>query len=75
MRMTLDEASKHPLNEIVDQVRTSKEPVILTGSDGDLVKIVLIPKPIEMFLGRPVYKLGDLQHLDFPYVDEHDIEQ
>jgi hypothetical protein len=40
---------------------------VVTGPNGDLVRIVPIPKPIGEWKGRPVYRLKDVQYLDFPF--------
>ena len=70
MRVTIEEAGKRPFKDIIDEVRTTQEPIVVTDSEGDLVKVVPVPKPVRHFKGRPVYKLGDVQNLDFPYWNE-----
>ena len=70
MRVSIDVASKQPFSEIIEKVRATRETMVVTGEDGDLVKVVPIPKPIRYFNNRPVYKLSDVQNLDFPYWDD-----
>jgi hypothetical protein len=62
-------ASQAPskFNEWVEYVRSKEAAVIVTGPEGDLVRIVPIPKPVGKWKGRKVYKLKDVQYLDFPY--------
>ena len=54
-------------DEWIEYVRKNDDAVVVTGSDGDLVKIIPIPKPVSEWHGKPVYKLKDVQFLDFPY--------
>jgi hypothetical protein len=69
-KMTVDEASRQ-FSDVIDYVRGHQEAVIVTGPNGDLVKVVPIPQPIDTWKGRPVYRIEDLQYLnDFPYPPE-----
>jgi len=58
---------QNKFDDWVEYVREKEDEIIVTGPDGDLVRIVPIPKPVGEWKGRPVYKLKDVQHLDFPY--------
>ena len=67
VRVSMKEARKHSLGEMAEQVSVTHEPVVVTGPEGDMVKLVPVPKPVEHYKGRPVYDIDDAQHLDFPY--------
>jgi hypothetical protein len=68
--VSLAEARQRALADIVEQVCASNEALMVTGPDGELAKVVPVPKPVRQFKGRPVYRLEDAQHLDFPYWGE-----
>ena len=67
VRVSMSEAKRQSFGEVAEQVCATHEPVIVTGPDGDMVKLVPVPKPVEHYKGRPVYDIDDAQHLDFPY--------
>ena len=58
---------KDKLEECIDYVREHGDSVVVSGPDGDCVRIVPIAKPVDEWKGRPVYKLRDVQYIDFPY--------
>ena len=66
VKIDVTDAQQH-FTEVVDMVRDKNETVVVTGPDGELVKIVPVPKPIDSWKGRPVYRAADVQYLDFPY--------
>ncbi|HYF48117.1 MAG TPA: hypothetical protein VEJ63_01835 [Planctomycetota bacterium] len=65
-KITVDEAAKS-FEKIVEYVVGHEEAVTVSGPSGDLVRIIPVPKPVGEWKGRPVYKLKDVQHLDYPY--------
>jgi hypothetical protein len=70
VKMTIDEAGQQ-FSKLVDYVRGHNDSVVVTGPNGDLVKVVPIPQPVDTWKGRPVYRIEDLQYLDdFPYPPE-----
>jgi hypothetical protein len=70
VKMSLEEAQSQILGKVVERVSATREPVVVTGPNGDLAKVIPVPKPVGVFKGRPVYKLEDLEQLDFPYWTE-----
>jgi antitoxin (DNA-binding transcriptional repressor) of toxin-antitoxin stability system len=66
VKVTVEEAGKR-FSELVDYVRQKNESIVVAGPNGELVKIIPIPKPVETWKGRPVYKLEDVQYLDAPW--------
>ncbi|HEY3324794.1 MAG TPA: hypothetical protein VGP72_30355 [Planctomycetota bacterium] len=70
VRVSIAEAKQHSFGEMAEQVSTSHEEIVVTGPDGDMVKLVPVPKPVEHYKGRPVYNIDDAQHLDFPFWSE-----
>jgi hypothetical protein len=66
-KMTIEEASHSSLSDAVKLVCGSHETLIVAGPDGELARVVPIPKPVRTFKGRPVYRLEDVRYLDFPY--------
>ncbi len=66
-KLSLDQAAKRSLGDVVAQVRKTHEPLVVTGPDGDLAMVVPMPQPVRSFKGRPVYKIEDAQHLVFSY--------
>lgn len=66
IKLTVQEAGKR-FDNLVEEVHNKKEPVVVTGPTGDLVRIVPVPKPVGQFKGRPVYRIEDVQYLDAPW--------
>jgi len=60
------------LENVVHKVCDSNQPVTVTADNGDAVKIIPIPKPVEYFKGKPVYRLEDAKYmyLDCPWLLE-----
>src|SRR5208283_3314718 len=69
VRMSLGEARQRSLGEAAEQVCASKEALAVMGPDGEMVRLVPVPKPVRQCKGRPVYRLDDVQHFEFPYWD------
>jgi hypothetical protein len=70
VRVSILEARQKSFGEMAEQVSATHEGIIVTGPDGDMVKLVPVPRSVEEYKGRPVYDIDDAQHLDFPYWDE-----
>ena len=70
VRVSMAEARQRSLGEMAEKVSATHEEVVVTGPDGDMVKLVPVPKLVELYKGRPVYDIDDAQHLDFPYWPE-----
>ncbi|MEI6232082.1 MAG: hypothetical protein WCT04_03460 [Planctomycetota bacterium] len=65
----------HPelnLESVVRSVCNLNHAVTVTADNGDSVKIIPVPKPVEYFKGRPVYRLEDAKYLylDCPWLLE-----
>ncbi|MCZ7644191.1 MAG: hypothetical protein M5U26_02740 [Planctomycetota bacterium] len=80
VRMTLDDAQKLSLAEAAVKVTASHEPMLVSGPQGEWVKLVplAVPVPSYHFKGKPVYteeqlaKMSpdDLQAIGWIYPDE-----
>lgn len=66
-RVRLEDEGKKPFRDVVQGVCAEHEAWIVSGPDGDLVRVLPVPKPVRFHKGRPVYRLEDMQFLDFPY--------
>ncbi|MGD0089151.1 MAG: hypothetical protein ABSE73_04465 [Planctomycetota bacterium] len=52
---------------MAEQVSSSHEEIVVAGPDGEMVKLLPVPKPVGQYKARPVYDIDDAQHLDFPF--------
>ena len=55
MEISVEEAVKD-FKKILDHVVQENDPVIITGPDGQLVRISPVPKPLYFYKGHPVYR-------------------
>lgn len=67
VRVSISEARQRSFGELAEQVSATQEVVVVTGPQGDMARLVPIPKPVGRYKGRPVYDIDDAQRLDFPY--------
>ncbi len=60
------------LEDIVDRICRTNEPVTVSKANGDEVKVIPVPKPIGFRKGVPIYRTEDLQflYLDYPHLFE-----
>lgn len=63
-------ATELNLENVLRRVCHSNQPVTVTAENGDAVKVIPVPKPIEYFKGKPVYRLEDAKYLylDCPWL-------
>src|SRR5262249_6074537 len=71
-KVTIEQARER-FDELIASVRTKKQPITVTGPDGDLVRVVPVPEPAYYFKGRPVYTEEQLAQMDsrYPAETEH----
>ena len=68
-KMTIDQARER-FDDLISAVRTTKQPIVVTGPNGDLVKVVPIPEPAYYYKGRPVYTKAQLAQMESAYRSE-----
>jgi len=67
IRINVEEATKKSVADLIELVRNKFEEMVVSGPDGDLVRVVPVPKPVYFYKGKPVYRLEDAQYLDFEW--------
>jgi hypothetical protein len=60
------------LEDVVNLVCDSNEPVTVSTASGKEVRVIPVPKPIRMWKGKPVYRGEDAKYLylDHPWLLE-----
>ncbi|HLX61039.1 MAG TPA: hypothetical protein VKX17_07130 [Planctomycetota bacterium] len=60
------------LETVIKSVCGTNSPITISSDDGNAVKVIPVPKPVEFFKGRPVYRLEDAKYLylDCPWLLE-----